>query len=133
MADLSDLELFQRMGCGGHRHDDLCVIAGVMGVCVMQMLHQFREHGGHRVPPFASSLPGRLWSMSMRPDMGNDSAHTQIRSSEDLMKKAGDRFPDLGDEDAANLPIQTTIDCGKFVATKIPAPSCYATGTYELH
>ena len=41
MAHLSHLELFHGVGGGGHRHDDTPVIEGVMGVNILQMVHEF--------------------------------------------------------------------------------------------
>ena len=47
MVDFPHLELFYGVGRGGHRHDDSPVIVEVMCVNVLQMLHEFRQHGGH--------------------------------------------------------------------------------------
>jgi len=60
VVDLAHLELFHGVGRGGHRHDDTPVIAGVMGVNVLQLLHEFRQHGGHPGTPLVSSLRRRL-------------------------------------------------------------------------
>jgi len=60
MVDYSHLELFHGLGRGGHRHDDTPVTVEVMGVNVLQLLHKFRQHGGHRGTPLVSSLSGRL-------------------------------------------------------------------------
>jgi hypothetical protein len=38
---LSHLELFHGVGRGGHRHDDTPSIEGVMGVNILQMVHEF--------------------------------------------------------------------------------------------
>src|SRR5271157_2314685 len=59
MVDLSHLELLYGVGRGGNRHDDTPVTE-VMGVNVLQLLHKFRQHGGHRGTPLVSSLSGRL-------------------------------------------------------------------------
>src|SRR5208337_2370506 len=50
MVDLSHLELLHGVGRGGNRHDDTPVTE-VMGVNVLQLLHKFRQHGGHRGTP----------------------------------------------------------------------------------
>jgi hypothetical protein len=55
---LSHLELFHGVGRGGHRHDDTPSIEGVMGVNILQMVHEFHQHGGHPDTPLVSSLPG---------------------------------------------------------------------------
>ena len=60
MVDYSHLELFHSVGRGAHRHDDTPVIVEVMGVNVLQLLHKFRQHGGHRGTLLVSSLSGRL-------------------------------------------------------------------------
>jgi len=46
---LSHLELFHGVGRGGHRHDDAPAIERVVGVNVLQVLHEFCQHGGHLV------------------------------------------------------------------------------------
>ena len=56
MVDLAHLELFHGVGRGGHRHDDSPVIAGVIGVNVLQLLDKIRQHGGHPGNPLPSSL-----------------------------------------------------------------------------
>ena len=60
MVDLAHLELFHGVGRGGHRHDDSPVIAGVIGVNVLQLLHKIRQHGGHPDAPLVSSLYASL-------------------------------------------------------------------------
>jgi hypothetical protein len=61
MVDFPHLELFYGVGRGGHRHDDTPVIVEVMCVNVLQVLHEFRQHGGHRGNPLVSSLVVRRW------------------------------------------------------------------------
>ena len=102
MVDYSHLELFHGLGRGGHRHDDTPVTVEVMGVNVLQLLHKFRQHGGHRGTPLVSSLSGRLSE-----EVDQTLAPLGTKASEDSMKKAGDRPPDLSDgEDADSLLVQ---------------------------
>ena len=61
MVDLAYLELFHGVGRGGHRHDDTPVTVEVMGVNVLQVLHELRQHGRHLGIPFPSSLPRRVY------------------------------------------------------------------------
>src|SRR5271166_6419190 len=60
VVDLSHLELLHGVGRGGNRHDDMPVTE-VMGVNVLQLLHKFRQHGGHPGTPLPSSLCRRCW------------------------------------------------------------------------
>src|SRR5208337_1805838 len=71
MVDLAHLELFHGVGRGGHRHDDSPVIAGVIGVNVLQLLDKIRQHGGHPGTPLPSSLRRRLWTESISPARKN--------------------------------------------------------------
>src|SRR5271157_4554435 len=74
MVDLSHLELLHGVGRGGNRHDDTPVTVEVMGVNVLQVLHEFRQHGGHLGTPLPSSLPRRVWTKSISPARKNFSA-----------------------------------------------------------
>ena len=60
VVDFPHLELFYGVGRGGHRHDDTPVIAGVIGVNVLQLLDKIRQHSGHPGTPLVSSLRRRL-------------------------------------------------------------------------
>src|SRR5271157_3999174 len=61
LVHLSHLKLFHGVGRGGHRHDDTRAIVGVMDVNVMQMVHEFHQHGRHLGAPLVSSLPEYSW------------------------------------------------------------------------
>jgi len=56
LVDFPHLELFYGVGRGGYRHHQPPVIAGVIGVNVLQLLHKIRQHGGHPDTPLVSSL-----------------------------------------------------------------------------
>ena len=60
MVDFPHLELLHGVGRGGHRHHQPPVIAGVIGVNVLQLLHKIRQHGGHPDAPLVSSLYASL-------------------------------------------------------------------------
>ena len=106
MVDLAYLELFHGVGRGGHRHDDTPVIAGVMGVNVLQLLHKFRQHGGHPSTPLVSSLRRRLWTESISPAR-RTLGRLGTKSSEIRVKKRTIIPLSLSDgEGVDNLPVQ---------------------------
>jgi hypothetical protein len=56
--DFPDLELFHGVGRGGHRDHQPPVITRVMGVNVLQVVHEIRHQMGHPGAPLDSSFPG---------------------------------------------------------------------------
>src|SRR5271157_1223981 len=68
MVDLAHLELFYGVGRGGYRDHQPPVIAGVIGVNVLQLLDKIRQHSGHPGTPLVSCLPWRCWTKSISPD-----------------------------------------------------------------
>jgi hypothetical protein len=94
MVYFSHLELFHGVGRGGHRHDDTRTIVGVMGVNILQMVHEFHQHGGHPGTPLVSSLPGLAGdSRSVQPGSTIAPLGEQIKLNP--IKKAGNLPPDF--------------------------------------
>ena len=71
VVDFPHLELFYGVGRGGHSHHQPPVIAGVIGVNVLQLLYKIRQHGKHPGNPLVSSVRGRLWTESISPARKN--------------------------------------------------------------
>jgi len=86
MVDFPHLELFHGVGRGGHRHHLPPVTVEVMGVNILQVSHEFRQHGGHLWFSLPSSLPRRVWTKSISPDRKN-LVHVGNRSTEIRVKK----------------------------------------------
>jgi len=86
MVDFPHLKLFHGVGRGGHRHDDTPVTVEVMGVNILQVSHEFRQHGGHLWFSLPSSLPRRVWTKSISPDRKN-LVHVGNKSTEIRVKK----------------------------------------------